>query len=271
MPVLYRRAFLLGPIGPGVFIVYCYDPLPLIPLNQHHYHMKLALAAITAGLFVACKTPTYHYVPTMVNAVPYAGGGEGQLGIAFGSVGMAAKGGISLSPNINLNGFAGGMPNSGNGYKSLESEFSLGVQTNPGNEVVGCFYVGFGTGKNEKEKIGLSGHYNRPFFQAQIASVDKPVFNTSARADGFMGVRINYLDYNGMLNGNNFDDYLVYYEPYFGGAIGGKNVRLEIVQGFSMKNSGDWRQGVRIFPYFGTVGLIVKIRKDKDNKSSARL
>lgn len=229
--------------------------------------MKFVLAAITAGLFVACKTPTYHYVPTMVNAVPYAAGGEGHLGLAFGTVGIAAKGGIALSPHINLNGFVGGMPESENGYTSRESEFSLGVQTNPGNDVMGCFYVGFGSGNNEKDKIGLSGNYTRPFLQAQFAVADKPVFNSGIMLDGYFGMRVNYLDYNGKLNGNDFDDHLIYYEPYFGVAVGSQNVRLEILQGFSMKNSGDWRQGVRIFPYFGSVGVTVKLRKS--NKKTA--
>jgi hypothetical protein len=223
--------------------------------------MKFVLAAIIAGLFVACKTPTYHYVPTMVNAVPYAAGGEGHLGLAFGSVGIAAKGGIALSPNININAFVGGMPESENGYTSRESEFSLGVQTNSADCAMGCFYIGFGSGNNEKDKIGLSGNYTRPFLQAQFAAVDKPIFNTGARFDGYIGMRVNYMDYNGKLNGNEFDDNLIYYEPYFGMAVGGQNVRLEILQGFSMKNSGDWRQGVRIFPYWGTVGVTIKLRK----------
>lgn len=223
--------------------------------------MKLALTAITAGLFLACKTPTYHYVPTMTNAVPYAAAGEGHLGLAFGTVGIAGKGGIALTQNININGFIGGMPESDNGYTSRESEFSLGVQTNPNNNTVGCFYIGLGSGNNEKDKTGLSGNYTRPFIQAQFAAYDLPIFNTGARMDGYIGMRANYLDYNGTINGNKFNDNLYYYEPYFGVAIGGQNVRLEILQGFSIKNSGDWNQGVRIFPYFVSVGVTVKLRK----------
>lgn len=223
--------------------------------------MKLAFTAITACLFIACKTPTYHYVPTMTNAVPYAAAGEGHAGLAFGSVGIAARGGIAISQNINLNGFVGGMPESDNGYTSRESEFSLGVQTNPNNNTVGCFYIGLGSGNNEKDKTGLSGNYTRPFIQAQFAAYDKPVFNTGAHFDGYLGMRVNYLDYNGKMNGNTFNDHLFYYEPYFGVAIGGRNVRLEIQQGVSLKNSGDWSEGVRIFPYFASIGLTIKFRK----------
>lgn len=225
--------------------------------------MKFTLTVITAGLFVACKAPTYHYVPTMVNAIPYAAAGEGQLGLAFGSVGLALKGGVALAQNININGFFGGLPESDDGYTNRESEVSIGVQTNPHNKTVAGFYLGLGTGNNEKDKIGLSGNYNRPFIQAQFAAYDQPIFKTGARFDGYIGLRVNYLAYNGRLKGNEFDDDLIYYEPYFGFAIGGQNARLELLQGFSMKNSGEWGDGVRVFPYFGSIGFVVKIRKNR--------
>lgn len=224
--------------------------------------MKFLLSiALAIACLTGCKAPTYHYVPTMVNAVPYAAAGEGQLGLAFGSVGLALKGGIALSQNININGFFGGIPESDDSYTSRESEFSLGVQTNPQNNTVAGFYLGIGIGKNEKDKIGLSSNYNRPFLQGQFAAYDKPIFNTGARLDGYIGLRVNYLAYNGRLKGNEFDDDLIYYEPYFGFAVGGKNLRFEILQGLSMKNSGEWGDGVRVFPYFGSIGLVVKLRK----------
>ena len=228
--------------------------------------MKFALAAILLLWLTACSTPRYHYVPTTINALPYAHAGEGHLGIAFGTVGIAVKGGIAVSDNININGYFGGMPESDNGYTSRESEFSVGVQTNPGDNTVGSFSLGMGIGNNEKDKIGLSGNYNRPFFQAQFAAYDKPLFNSGVHFDGYIGLRVNYLDYNGLLSNKEFDDHLFFYEPYFGVAIGGRNVRLEILQGFSVKNSGEWGDGVRVFPYFASVGLMVKLRKSPPGK-----
>jgi hypothetical protein len=228
--------------------------------------MKSTIAIVLAlSLLASCKTPTYHYVPTTVNAIPYAGAGEGTIGLAFGSVGIALKGGIALSQNININAFTGGLPESdnNNSYTSKESEFSIGIQTDPHNNSVTGFYLGIGTGKNEKNKIGLSGNYNRPFLQVQHAAYDNPVFNTSARFDAYIGLRVNYLAYNGTLKGSEFDHDLFYYEPYFGFAIGGKNVRLELLQGLAIKNTGEWEEGVRIFPYFGSIGLTIKIRKNR--------
>jgi hypothetical protein len=227
---------------------------------------SLLFIVLTISYFTACKAPTYHYVPTMVNAIPYAAPGEGQLGLAFGSVGIALKGGIALAQNININGFVGGIPATDDSYKNTESELSLGVQTNPHNNTVASFYLGVGMGKNEKDKIGLTGNYNRPFLQAQFAAYDKPLFNSGVHLDGYIGLRANYLAYNGRLKGNEFDDDLIYYEPYFGIAIGGKNVRFEVLQGLAMKNSGEWGDGVRVFPYFGSVGVLVKIRKNKPAK-----
>jgi hypothetical protein len=226
----------------------------------------LLFTALAISYFTACKAPTYHYVPTMVNAVPYAAAGEGQLGLAFGSVGLALKGGVALAQHININAFFGGIPEANDSYTSRESELSLGVQTNPQNNTVAGFYLGIGMGNNEKDKIGLSSNYNRPFLQAQFAAYDKPVFNTGARLDAYIGLRANYLFYNGRLKGNEFDDELIYYESYLGFAVGGKNLRFEILQGIAMKNSGEWGDGVRVFPYFGSIGLVVKIRKAKTPK-----
>ncbi|AXY72976.1 hypothetical protein D3H65_02890 [Paraflavitalea soli] len=227
---------------------------------------SLLFTALTISYFTACKAPTYHYVPTMVNAIPYAAAGEGQLGLAFGSVGLALKGGVALAQNININGFIGGIPAADDSYQNTESELSLGVQTNPQNNTVAGFYLGLGMGKNEKDKIGLTGNYNRPFLQAQFAAFDKPIFNTGARLDAYIGLRANYLFYNGRLKGNEFDDDLIYYEPYFGFAVGGQNLRFELLQGLAMKNSGEWGDGVRVFPYFGSIGVVVKIRKAKAPK-----
>jgi len=223
--------------------------------------MTRFLVALLLFWLTACKVPRYHYVPTTLNVAPYAGAGQGQLGLAFGTVGIALKGGVALSDNVNINGFLGGIPESENGYTSRESELSLGFQTNPGDNTRFGFYAGMGFGNNEKDRIGLSGNYNRPFLQAQFAAYDKPLFNSEVMFDGYLGFRVNYLDYNGLLTDKEFDDHLYYYEPYFGVSIGGRNVRLEILQGFSIKNSGEWTEGVRVFPYFGSVGLLVKLRK----------
>lgn len=216
------------------------------------------LTVITLSVF-ACKTPTYHYVSPTLNNTAYNAAGEGQLGIQFGSVGIGGKGGIALTKNINLNAWAGIFPEAEGGYNSRESEFSIGFQTNPRNNTATSFYVGLGNGNNEKDKIGLAGNFNRPFVQVQWSAFDKPL--GSARYDGCIGFRVNKLYYNGTKNGQTFHDNPFYYEPYFGGSIGGENVRLEIIQGFTFKNAGEWGEGVRVFPWFGNVGVTVKFRK----------
>ena len=93
----------------------------------------------------------------------------------------------------------------------------------------------------------------------RIAKLDKG--NGPVKFDGYFGLRINYLDYDGSKKGTNFDDNLFYYEPYMGLAVGGENVRFQIMQGVAIKNSGEWGHGVQVFPYFAHIGVLVKIRK----------
>lgn len=217
-------------------------------------------AILLTVFFFACKSTSYHYMTPTINTAMYSRAGEGQGGLQFGSAGIAAKGGFALSQNINLNGFASFFPESDNGYNSRELEFSLGFQTNPRSNKVTSFFLGFGHGNNEKDKIDLAGNFNRPFLQIQHGAFDRPLFRTKAMIDNFFGVRFNFLNYNGTKAGNNFDDEVFYFEPYMGAAIGGPHVRLEITQGVSIK--GDkWEDGVRIFPYWANVGLLVKFRK----------
>lgn len=214
-------------------------------------------------LLYGCKSTSYHYVSPTLNNTPSSGSGTGHLGLQLGSVGLAAKGGIAVTDNITLNGFIGGLPEARDGYTSRESEFSIGFQTTPRNNKVTNFYAGVGIGSNEKDKIGLSGNYYRPFIQIQRATFDKPIFSGSMYVDGSFGVRLNYLFYSGRINTANFDEDVVYTEPYLGFAIGGRNVRFEILQGVTIKSSGTWEKGVRIFPYTGNVGLLFKLRKAK--------
>lgn len=214
-------------------------------------------------LLLGCKSTSYHYVSPTLNNTPSAGSGTGHVGIQLGSVGLAAKGGIAVTDNISLNAFVGGLPEAQNGYTSRETEFSVGFQTTPRNNSVTNFYLGLGIGSNEKDKIGLSGNYYRPFIQIQHATFDKPIFSGGMYVDGSFGVRLNYLLYNGRINTANFDENVLYTEPYLGFAIGGRNVRFEILQGVAIKSSGTWEKGVRIFPYTGNIGLLFKLRKAK--------
>lgn len=213
-----------------------------------------------ATLFFACKTPSYHYMTPTMNTATYSRAGEVQAGLQFGSAGIAAKGGIALSQNMNLNGWAAFFPETDDGYNSREIEFSLGFQTNPRDNKVTSFYLGLGNGNNEKDKIDLAGSFNRPFIQIQRGAYDRPIFRKS-RMDNYFGVRFNYLIYNGTRAAADFDDEVFYFEPYMGAAIGGQNVRLEILQGISIKGS-NWDHGVRVFPYWANVGLLVKFRKN---------
>jgi hypothetical protein len=211
-----------------------------------------------AALLYSCKAPSYSYVPPAMNNVPYSKAGEVHLAAQLGTC-FALRGGIALTQNVNLNAWIGGLP-SDSGYRSSEAELSLGFQTNPHNNTVTSFYVGYGNGHNKKFNTGLSGHFNRPFVQVQYGGYDKGSGNL--KFDGYFGLRINYLDYDGSKPGNvTVSDNLFYYEPFMGMALGGKNVRFQVMQGFAIKNSGEWGDGVRVFPYFINLGILVKIRK----------
>lgn len=232
---------------------------------------RLTLALCIPLLFFACKLPSYQYVPPTINTTPYSHAGDGFIGGVWGSVGLAAKGGIALSQNINLNGYIGRFPDDGKGgYSSEEGEFSLGVQTNPHRQSVTSFYLGLGNGHNRKDNTGLMGHFNRPFLQIQESSYDQRFISDDVRVDGFLGFRVNYLLYEGENEQAVFDHKLVYYEPYLGGSIGSRNVRFELLQGFAIKNSGEWGLGLRVWPYFGSIGFIVKFGKNRPKRSSAK-
>jgi hypothetical protein len=211
-------------------------------------------------LLVACKAPSYQYVSPTLNNTAYSQAGTGHLGIQFGTIGIGAKGGVAITDNININGFFGGLPEADDDYTSRESEVSIGIQSKPKNNFVTTFYFGSGFGSNEKDKTGLDGHYTRPFLQFQGSVYDKQILK-NVNVDASFGVRLNYLIYDGVNNGHDFDHNVMYTEPYLGFAIGGRNVRLEILQGLAIKSSGTWTEGLRIFPYFGNIGLLVKLRK----------
>lgn len=220
------------------------------------YSLVIAIAAFS------CKPPSYSYLPAGRNTTAYSRAGEGMVGIGFGTEGFSAHGGVALTPNVSVNGWIGGMPEENDGYTSRESEISIGFQTNPNeNKAVTNFYIGYGNGSNEKDKVGLSGHYHRPFLQLQRTGFDKQL-GRNIHFDGCIGLRANFLFYEGARDGAPFKDNPVFYEPYFGAAIGGKNVRLQLIQGWAIKHFGEMGSGVRVFPFFGHIGFIVKIRKN---------
>lgn len=184
----------------------------------------------------------------------------GHVGLQFGTIGIGAKGGIALTDNINLNGFLGGLPEVKDDYTSRESEFSVGFQSKPRNNSVTTLYVGTGIGKNEIDRVALDGNYMRPFIQIQRSAYDKKVLS-GMQVDASFGVRLNYLLYDGVKDGRAFDNNVLYSEPYVGFSIGRRNVRFEILQGVAIKSSGTWDKDLRIFPYFGNIGLLVKLKK----------
>ncbi|OQP52724.1 hypothetical protein A4R26_28260 [Niastella populi] len=226
-------------------------------------HMKKIACLIGACYSLySCKPPSYSYVPATMNTTAYSRAGEGQLGFMFGSPGIGAKGGVAITKNISVNAWAGALPAGNDNYGSKEFEVSLGIQTNPQQEHhVTSFYIGHSGGSNEKKRTGLTGDFNRTFLQVQQSAIDARL--GAARLDGFLGVQVNYLSYEGTKESAPFNDYLWYYQPYFGFAIGGNNVRFEILQGLAIKNTGEWSHGVRVFPWFGHVGMLVKIRNNK--------
>src|SRR5687768_10180442 len=81
-------------------------------------------------LLTSCKT--YHYITPTINTAMFSKAGEVQAGLQFGSAGIAANGGVAISKNININGYASFFPETDNGYNSRELEFSLGYQINSG-------------------------------------------------------------------------------------------------------------------------------------------
>lgn len=223
--------------------------------------MRILALPVMLLLLSGCRSSSYHYVSPTVNNAVYAQPGTGQLGLQFGTIGVGVKGGYALTEHININGHFGGIPEADNGYTSRESEFSLGFQTKSRKNEVFSVYAGTGIGSNEKDKRGLSANYYRPFIQIQTGTFDRPLFSGKLYADVSAGLRLNYLLYNGKMNGSDFDEDVVYTEPYLGFAIGSRNVRLEILQGATIKSSGTWEKGVRIFPYMGNIGLLIKFRK----------
>lgn len=223
--------------------------------------MKKTVYLLSMGLALhACKAPSYSYLPSGRNTIAYSRAGEANIGAGFGTEGFTAKGGVALTQNVNINGWFGGMPEQNDDYTNREGEVSLGLQTNPNsNNRVTSFYLGAGFGSNEKDKVGLKGDYTRGFVQIQRAGFDKSI-GAKVRFDGCFGLRVNYLWYNGVREGANFDDNLIFYEPYFGAAIGGQNLRLQIIQGWTFKNPSEWNEGVEVFPFFVSIGLVYKLR-----------
>ena len=225
--------------------------------------MKNAIIVPIAAfsLFASCKAPSYSYVSPTLNNTAYGQAGTGHIGVQFGTIGMGAKGGVAITDNISVNGFFGGLPEAKDDYTSREGEVSLGFQSRSKNNFVTKFYAGTGIGSNEKDKTGLSGDYYRPFIQFQGAAYDKPVGASGIYLDASFGLRLNYLLYDGVKGGADFDHKVFYTEPFLGVAIGGRNVRFELLQGLAIKTSGTWTEGLRIFPYFGNVGVLFKLRK----------
>lgn len=248
--------------GPSFSPHSCSFFIMYLPFAGKTLHMiKIVYLIGVCYTVYSCKPPSYSYVPPTMNTTAYSRAGEGQLGFMFGSPGMGAKGGLALTKNINVNAWASTLPSGNDDYGSREFEFSLGIQTNPESRHITSFYIGHSSGSNEKKRTGLTGDHNRTFFQVQQSAIDTRL--GGARLDGFFGLQVNYLSYEGTRESSPFNDYLWYYQPYLGMALGGKNVRFEILQGIAMKNSGEWGHGVRVFPWFGHIGMLVKIRNNK--------
>jgi hypothetical protein len=217
-------------------------------------------AIILVALFFGCKSSSYHYRTPTINATPLSRAGETLVGIQGGSAGIAAKAAYAFTKNINVNGWASFFPEGDDSYNSREVELSLGFQTNQRNRRITAVYLGWGNGDNELDKIGLAGSYNRPFIQIQRARFMGHLHRERGFFDGYYGLRVNYLMYNGKLEANEFDDDYFYYEPYAGAAFGTNKVRLEFVTGFSIKGS-KWKEGVRLFPFWANLGLIMNFGK----------
>jgi len=224
-------------------------------MKKYIYYLLLPLLAI------ACKAPTYNYYSPAINTSPYSKAGEAHLGFNAGTMGLAAKGGVALSEQVNINALISGIPKgeSGNTYRSTETEVSLGFQTKPKNNGVFGIIAGTGVGTNSHSAKDFQGSFTRPFLQLQRGTFNRKFLSESIRSDASFGVRLNYLLYNGSRNGDNFDHNHFFYEPFFSAAIGSRSVRLELIQGFSIKSSGEWDHGVRIFPYFAGVGMLIKL------------
>lgn len=134
-------------------------------------------------LFTAANHPVTA-MPTTMNTTAYSRAGEGQLGFMFGSPGIGAKGGLALTKNINVNAWVSTLPSGNDDYGSKEFEVSAGIQTDTEkHDGVTSFYVGHSGGSNEKKRTGLTGDFNRTFFQLQHSAVDVKL--GGARLDGY--------------------------------------------------------------------------------------
>src|SRR5688572_21471030 len=167
-------------------------------------------------LLTSCNT--YHYITPTINTAMYSEAGEAQAGLQFGSAGMAANGGVAISKNININGYASFFPETDNGYNSRELEFSLGYQINSGRNKkrATSFFLGLGSGNNEYDKKGLEGRFTRPFLQIQHGIYDRTSSKVPGAYDFFFGSRFNFLLYNGTFGSTDIDHDQFYYEPYYG-------------------------------------------------------
>jgi hypothetical protein len=212
-------------------------------------------------LFASCKT--YHYQTPTINTNMYSKAGEVQAGVQFGSAGVAADAGIALTKNINVNGYASFFPESDDGYNSREIELSVGYQATPGKNRRGVvsIFAGIGHGDNEYDKKGLVASFNRPFLQIQSGSYDNMIGRrSSVYFDAFFGTRLNWLIYDGTVEGTVLKDDFLYFEPYYGISIGSSRVRFHFITGIPVKFD-DWDDGARVLAIFGNIGLKVKFRK----------
>lgn len=212
-------------------------------------------------LFTSCKI--YHYQTPTINTNMYSKAGEVQAGVQFGSAGLAADAGIALTKNINLNGYASFFPESDNGYNSREIELSVGYQTTPreNRRGVTSVFAGLGHGDNEYDKKGIVGSFNRPFLQIQHGSFDnKPGRRSSVYFDAFLGARLNWLIYEGTVEGIELKDDFLYFEPYYGISVGSSRIRFHFITGIPVKFD-DWDDGARVLAIFGNIGLKVKFRR----------
>jgi hypothetical protein len=221
-------------------------------------HKSTIYCLVAAGVvLIGCKLPSHHFVSPTLNHTAYPQQGAAHLGLQFGTIGLGMKGGIALSDRISVNGFLGGIPETKDDYTSREAEVSIGMQTKSYGKAVTSLFLGMGMGHNEKDITGLAGKYNRPFLQVQRGVFDRKI-SRNMYVDASGGLRINYLLYNGVNEGVNFDHNVFYTEPYVAVTVGGRNVRLQVLQGAAVKTSGTWKRGLRVFPYVGNVGLHVK-------------
>jgi hypothetical protein len=230
--------------------------------------MRKLLLPLCVLFLAGCKT-TYYYYPPSPNNTFFANSGEvhltGDLGVS-GVAWLNAKAGVAVTKNLSLIGLYGS--GQSKSYHSSEGELAFGYNTDFDKGFIFSVYGGCGLGSNLDQDSGSSiknfyGSFNKPFIQFTIGT-------GGAHAEEAFTVKLDYMNYSGhqYVGNGEYSGYspgTFFYEPYFSGNIGGKNVRFEYGTGFAFRNISEIGKGFRVWPWQFNIGIHIIINRKSDN------